>query len=274
MITLEPSFGLANRIRVIASGIHLGEQLKETITVVWDKTYEINCDFDELFQSISIVKVVPRERYHGFIKSSTQPSFIKTELAHLTNKILGIDFCAKIIDGTPFRIGNQFDLFKLSSLYRNIYIKTCGDFGYGPDVFTHFKPTPSLQVQIDTRVAKYSSSTFGLHIRRTDHVDAIGNSPLSLFVDTIKKKLTENNTTTFYLSTDDPETEHYLKQLFGDKIITYKKDFSRDTPQGIKDALLDMFCLANTAKIYGSFNSSFSDIASRIGNIPLVILSA
>jgi hypothetical protein len=274
MIIIEPSFGLANRIRVIASSIHLGEQLNETITILWDKTSEINCSFEELFQPIYNINIFPKKRSHRLIKSSIQPSTTKSVIANLTNKFLGIDFCARIIDGEPFKKGSKLDLLKLSTIHKNIYVKTCGDFGYGLNVFTHFKPTAALQAEIDTRVSKYTSSTFGLHIRRTDHLDAIGNSPLSLFVDKIKATLETDRNANFYLSTDDPATETHLKHLFGDKIITYKKDFSRDTPQGIKDALLDMFCLASTTTIYGSFNSSFSDVAARIGNIPLIILSA
>ncbi|RYE14015.1 MAG: hypothetical protein EOP45_20290 [Sphingobacteriaceae bacterium] len=187
--------------------------------------------------------------------------------------MLGIDFCAKIIDGLPFKEGNAYDLVKISKQYNDIYIKTCGDFGYGPNSFTLFKLTPELQKVIDNRVLLYTDKTIGLHIRRTDHVDAIGNSPLGLFVDKIQAEILNDSSVNFYLSTDDPSTENQLKELFGERIITYEKDFSRDTPQGIKDAVLDMYGLANTTKIYGSFNSSFSDVASRIGNIPLHILA-
>ena len=40
------------------------------------------------------------------------------------------------------------------------------------------------------------------------------------------------------------------------------------------DGITDMYTLACTTKIYGSFQSSFSEIASQIGNIPLEIIQS
>ncbi len=76
----------------------------------------------------------------------------------------------------------------------------------------------------------------------------------------------------FYLATDDLKVETLLINKFPGKIITYKKDYSRATVKGIQDAMVDLYSLANTCKIYGSYFSSFSDMASRIGNIPLIVI--
>ena len=37
-------------------------------------------------------------------------------------------------------------------------------------------------------------------------------------------------------------------------------------------AMVDLYCLAKCSKIYGSHGSSFSDVAARIGNIPLKVM--
>lgn len=41
---------------------------------------------------------------------------------------------------------------------------------------------------------------------------------------------------------------------------------------GNKEGITDMYTLARTQKIYGSFQSSFSDMAAQIGGVPLEIL--
>jgi hypothetical protein len=40
------------------------------------------------------------------------------------------------------------------------------------------------------------------------------------------------------------------------------------------DALADMICLSRTAKIYGSYKSTFSVVASEMNTTPLVIMSS
>ncbi|MDR2121881.1 MAG: hypothetical protein LBP34_02035 [Flavobacteriaceae bacterium] len=41
------------------------------------------------------------------------------------------------------------------------------------------------------------------------------------------------------------------------------KVLDRNLKQGIQDAVVDMFCLANTQKIYGFYWSSYSEIAAK-----------
>ena len=62
------------------------------------------------------------------------------------------------------------------------------------------------------------------------------------------------------------------KNLFPGKILTYKKEFSRTDVKGVQDAVIDLYSLAASCKIYGSYFSSFSDIAARIGDIPLKVI--
>ena len=40
----------------------------------------------------------------------------------------------------------------------------------------------------------------------------------------------------------------------------------------IREGVADMYTLARTQKIYGSFQSSFSNIAAQLGRVPLEIL--
>ena len=75
------------------------------------------------------------------------------------------------------------------------------------------------------------------------------------------------------MSTDDKNTEAEFIQLFGDRIILHnKKDISRNSKEGMIDAAIDLYNLSICEKIYGSYRSSFSDMAAEIGGIEKVIL--
>lgn len=89
----------------------------------------------------------------------------------------------------------------------------------------------------------------------------------------MEEELHNNSTVNFYLATDDKETQHQLLNRFRSKMIVYHKVLDRNLEKGVIDAVVDMYCLSNTKYIYGSYWSSFSDIASRVGNIELKVLS-
>jgi hypothetical protein len=50
MIILEPLGGLANRMRVIASGLAVVRESNHKLEVIWNLNKELNCNFDLLFK--------------------------------------------------------------------------------------------------------------------------------------------------------------------------------------------------------------------------------
>jgi hypothetical protein len=68
------------------------------------------------------------------------------------------------------------------------------------------------------------------------------------------------------LATDDAQEEKLLKNRYGSRIITHQKVLDRSSLQGIKDAMVDLYTLSATDAIWGSYWSSFSDMAATIGN--------
>jgi hypothetical protein len=136
-----------------------------------------------------------------------------------------------------------------------------------------FKPVAAIQKEIDNIVLQFKPSTIGVHIRSTDHTTAIKNSPFFLFENKIYEELRSDPEATFFLATDNEEYQNRLVQKFGSsKILLHKKEFRRAVTEGVTDAVVDLFCLSRTSKIYGSYYSSFSYVAARIGQIPIHIL--
>lgn len=113
----------------------------------------------------------------------------------------------------------------------------------------------------------------GMHIRRGDHTTPTLGSPLSLFISKIEEEVTLDPNTYFYVASDSFSEKKKLKDLFGERIITRFDEVRRDNESGIVDALVELYTLAHTSKIYGSLASSYSSLASELLMRDLEILS-
>jgi hypothetical protein len=272
MLLLEPHSGLANRMRVIASGLMLAERMQQKLYVIWNANEELNSPFYNLFEPIRGLEFTSPRFLFKYALSANSEIKVKRYFARLVNWLLGIDYCIKDEDFKKVIWNGKLDLFKICSVNTLVYFRTCEEFGDNNHAFKKFRPVPSLQQIIDREKAKFNSSTIGLHIRRGDNSISTEKSPIHLFIGRIQQEIELNEQANFFLATDDAKTEYELKSLFGDKIFTYSKIRNRNTPEGIADAVVDMYCLAGTIKLYGSYWSSYSEIAAKIGQIELIQL--
>ena len=56
-------------------------------------------------------------------------------------------------------------------------------------------------------------------------------------------------------------------------MITTDAELQRNTLTGMQDAVVDLWCLAATSLVVGSYYSSFSDTATELGGQPLEIIN-
>ena len=132
-----------------------------------------------------------------------------------------------------------------------------------------FVPQLDIQKKIDKVVQNFTKRTIGIHIRRTDNIESIKSSPLEAFINSITAELKKDANTKFYLASDDDHVKDILEEKFPDSIITIREDVDRNTLEGMKFAVVDLFCLSKTQKIIGSVFSSYSQIAAELGNIEI-----
>lgn len=157
---------------------------------------------------------------------------------------------------------------------KRVVMESCWEFGdYHSSLSRNFVPVPDILAVVNDFTSKFfTPHTIGIHIRRTDNVLSIRQSPLSLFVDAMQHEIEQCADVNFYVATDDNMTKEELKRKFGERILTLPAECSRTSISGMKDAVKEMWLLSRTARIYGSFYSSYSVIASQLTNIPLHIL--
>jgi len=175
---------------------------------------------------------------------------------------------------TPLKNEN-FDFDKCVKFsYKKAYMSSYQDFGsFSDDIYKQlFKPKEIIKDKIKHNFSMFSKHTIGMHIRRTDNIDSIKNSPIGLFLDKAKFEVNNNIDTKIFLATDDEDVKRVFKSTFPNRIICSEKVASRDNTDGIIDGVVDMYTLAKTEMIYGSFGSSFSVMASKIYGTPLRIL--
>jgi len=171
--------------------------------------------------------------------------------------------CLKQINRFPDRI-------VALDAYRILMIDTCDAFFY-PEDFSEFVPIAQVQHKIECYLRDFSERTVGIHIRRTDHQRSITESPTELFVRVMDEELSRYPDTRFYLATDDSHVKETLMRRYINQLITIPFELDRLTVSGVQNAVVDLFLLSHTVKIYGSSGSSFSETAAHIGRVPLEI---
>lgn len=269
MITLVPIGGLGNRMRAIASGIALSEATQQKLCIVWIKDKGLNCRFDELFYSPKFNDVCIKEHslWNKFAIDYPRKSNI-----HLSSLFHPLLFDGRLYGKESVKGTIDFSSWVLR--HHRPYIASFSPFFDATEIEWQqiFRPTNELDQKIKENFLLFGKHTIGVHIRRSDNIQSIQESPTELFIEAIDKELTINPDTTFFICSDSQEVKKQLVEKFGNHIIISSEGGSRDNEAGIKGALIDLFTLAGCNKIFGSYYSSFSEIAAQLGNKPLTII--
>jgi len=273
-VIIKPTGGLANRMRVLESAYNYSIAYKSNLIIIWERNSDLNAKFSDCLEDIPGVKVIDL----NFSGRNTFSKIRRKVLLFWQFFYTSYNANKKVVDEEIKAIENYKDEKVLEKLFveyakenKGLYLYIC---------YSFYSNYNNFFVKINKKVAdkgKYLlqdvGQITGVHIRRTDHVESIENSPLQLFIDEIKSVLSEFPAMKFYLSTDSDEVVDQLKEEFNDIIITGVTNRSRDTKDGIESALLDLYCLSCCKEILGSHNSTFSERAALMGNIPLRIVS-
>ena len=63
MLALEPSGGLADRMRAIGSAVQLAEDIGAQLRIIWTRTPDLGCRFAELFEPLKGLRLIERSRW-------------------------------------------------------------------------------------------------------------------------------------------------------------------------------------------------------------------
>lgn len=266
-ITLVPQGGLGNRMRTIVSGIMLAEAVDAELEIVWFRDWGLGCRYDALLQPIDLPFVRVREATALDLLLRDHPRRRNLWIPLLAERLC-YDVC---IRNAEFHTPASEYIARCRG--KRVWLSSCGSFmSKTPDKerFRLFRPQQNVQQLINQTARLFGNHrVVGVHLRRTDSVKSIEESPTTLFIERMKAEPAD---TLFFVATDSEEDKHLLRESFGKRVVTSGHQADRASLEGMRDAAADMFLLAGTEHILGSFYSSFSEIASYIGGNTLEIV--
>lgn len=269
-ITLIPTEGLGNRLRTIASVYTFAKNNGYSLEILWQREICLNARFDTLFESPADLKIRDANIINFFTHNKPYrynlrlpllfDKIFKRNTAYYLDKFRLKEFTHKF-PITVLSLEVQDEIWPLSQLFipkadirKIIY-----------DVIGRDPIEGSANHDNDGHL-------IGCHIRRTDNVQSTNISSLDKFESRFAE-LSKDTRNKVFLATDDNEIKDYLKNKYGSLIITYDSTLSRKSAKGIRDAVVEMWCLALCDVILGSYWSSFTDMASLIYHKPLIVVS-
>ena len=271
-ITFVPVGGLANRMRAMVSALTLAHQTDSKLEVIWFPTWDLYAPFDSLFLPIDESGISLRNASIWDKLTLDRP---RKKNIHIPRLYQCFTF-----NGTKYErsfyslIQQKFDFNEWVVLNRKVYMASYHAFyPYElPLIGKMFVPIQFIKDRIDDICTQFVDNAIGVHIRRTDNIASIQQSPLELFYEKVDYELDRDEKSMVYLATDSEEVKRQMRRRYGKRVISSSVPANRISIAGIQDGLVEMYTLARTQKIYDSFQSSFSEMASQIGGVPLEIL--
>jgi hypothetical protein len=271
-ITIVPVGGLANRLRVVMSGIVLAQATDARLRIVWFQDHALHAPFGGLFEPIAVPHVVLREARGWGDLLLDRPRRKNLCLPRLYQMVA---FRSCLYERT---VGNlqkgYFDFHAWVEKNKRVYLASFVDFmPFTSEEFNRvLVPCEALAERVNERVAHFAPHTIGVHVRRTDNAVSISKSPIELFFRQLDEAIAEDGSVAIYLATDSEEVKREMRRRYGSRVLTADNRADRSSLAGIQEGLVDLYTLARTHRILGSFGSSFSEMAAFIGQTPLKLL--
>ncbi len=259
LLIVEPLGGLGNRMRVIDSAAVLAEEIDTRLRVVWTLDKSLAAPFGALFepapQIAELVEIDLRGGDRGNARMRRYAESCKPDLTLEQAEI-------------PELAARRFDLRGLGA-DGTLYLRTWSRFRKVEAPYRMFVPVAGLRTDIELIASRYDE-TIGVHIRRKDNKTAIATSSTKLFIEEMRRALERAEARSFFLATDDPREQRRLEAVFPGAILSHpKRSLDRLEAVAAEDAVVDLYCLARTKRLIGSYWSSFTDAAAAIGGIPV-----
>jgi hypothetical protein len=287
-IVVQPTFGLCNRLLVVSSFAVLARRTRRELEVCWT-TGEgwSNEDLSDLFENH-----FPRVSVQQFERDSTEGLALDAQVT--VTGTGGLDEDWRYSDGPGLTA--LFDLLAYPVVtyrgYRPGHALLAPEDrhrvlpGFGRELVEELRtwlPIPSIRARVAEIVSEFDETTVGVHIRRGDamthpqYAAQYRRSSDVAFIRSMERIVRSRPGTKFFLATDSQMTQQLLREHFGSRILSNElKQFVPSQHGAPKDnqydAVIDLFALAETGTILGTYYSTFSQTAAMLRGGRLIVV--
>lgn len=239
ILALRIGKGLCNRLRVLLCAIAYSEFTDRRLLLYWPKEEWFGAALNDLWE-------------HPY-----------QEIGSLTNKVL-----VNLSGGYRHYSSLHSQLDNPIICLNTIYPFCVDDY---PAPFMSYLSRLKLIKPLQDRIDSFAAQEFagnpvvGVSIRyNRAHPRTLKASPPQWFIERINEIHAQFPNVRFFLSTDCKEVSQLVRDSTSASICQLPRDYHSDVMSGIQEALCELYLLARTNYILGSYYSSFSETAGSI----------
>lgn len=258
--------GLCNRLKSLVSAQRYADRHGLEVNLYWPVGGACGSHFKDLFSN-SITELSP-EQFKD-ISSATEPSsayhFLSTwSLLVFPDDQIPEGFSRQSSSGIGRDINYEYNRIPTSVRHSIL------------PYFQAFKPTESIQREVQAFSQRFDANTISVHIRSWVSDDPIGQERAKLFnmncVYKVFNRFPERN---FFVASDSPQVVAALRQRYGQRILSYDSPEltgERNSMTGVQKALIELYLLAQNSTLIATWNSTFSETAWWLGGAKADVL--
>ena len=247
-IFLQVHGGLCNRLRSLVSGICWAEDLSCRLVVSWPYDNQVTfCRFEDLFDTGSLpsfVTVIPCQL--GSVRNCRSAAEMQSWAATASKNG---ESSLRLLSSDQFHESDQ------ERWVRHLRA---------------LRPTQEILARVSEVLERAPGARTGVLVRRHGHDKTTEESPLSEFLEPMRK---EDTKTVFVVASDDDEAQTCLESEFPGRCLFPARfrepDFHRSR-EGMKEVLVNFICLSRCPRILAAYWSSFGYVAADYGGSEIV----
>lgn len=249
-VRVSTTFGLANRMLALASGMQVAEEAGAQLRLHWGIRKDCGCPFGRLFvNEVPRVPLTEVRNADQFFNLISRPRPATNEIQFGPVNSIGVAVCT-----TWWRAG--FPPVNDQYLQR-------------------LEPHPAIiqRVEETWRKLEGNRDIVGFHIRGTDHRVARQVSTVPKFLEVAESLIRTRPGVRFLVCSDREEPKKTFQTRYSWRVVLPgKRTYNRRSPVAVEEALVDLLLLGRTTGVWGSKGSTFSRAAALRGGVPLVVV--
>lgn len=278
--------GLANRLRVLTSGLAWQRLTGVQFTMWWPQTAPCSAAFTDLFEPVPEVAMATEAEVMALRAVGSYLFTPMFDIAGATEPELTFRCSGWLV---PPRLPRAATIAgkllpKAPAPFTETHAKVIAQAVIELD---RLRPLERIRQRVEQFAAQhFGLQTIGVHVRRGDfpaqRPDATPD--LERIIRAIRSLLRSMPDAAVFVATDDGAVNPYtgeatgqegvverLRVEFGDRIVTAEPStLDRRDPKAIEDALVDLLLLRRTQAVVGSAASSFSELAVFGRSVPVI----